>query len=85
MRIGGTRGVGVFMGASGGNLQAFSFLGRSRRVFFFRPKTRFAIFVKSVDLYKLLAVLGAPAGAFFPQNRRLLIFGEVLGSVYVIK
>ncbi len=85
--MGGTRGGtdwgdkgggGIDGEVSGGNLQAFSFLGRSRRGFFFRPKTRFWISGKSFDFYKLLVVLGAPAGAFFSPKNPFLDFWKIL-------
>ncbi len=64
--LGGQGGWGgIVWGVSGSILQVFNLLGRCRRRFFFRPKTRFWIFGKTIDFYKLLTVLGVAAGAFF--------------------
>ena len=46
---------------------------------YFRPKTRFWIFGKTIDFYKLLTVLGIAAGAFFSSKKSLFDFRDGSG------
>ena len=72
-------GGGIVWGVSGSILQVFSLLGRSRRVFLFAQKNRLGIFGKTIDFYKLLTFLGAPAGFFFSAQSPFFDFGGCSG------
>ena len=70
----GDRGGGIVWGYLGVFYKFLTFLGVAAGAFFFRPKTRFWIFGKTIDFYKLLTVLGVAAGAFFSAKNPFFDF-----------